>query len=490
MQLKPIAQIVIAMGAAALSLGSAAQAADNVLQLPKVVEKAVTTHPEVRARYQDFVSSLEGQNIARGGWRPQVTAQGWVGKEWRSHMPGQSNYDWNRPGWNLDLRQLIFDGGITSNNIKQWGFEKLSGYYELMATSNNLANEATAAYLDVQRYREMRSLARDNYSVHETTLKQLRERQQSGVGRGVDLEQANGRLALAQTNLMTESNNLNDVTQRYRRVVGEYPVAELEPVADVGAKLPASAGTVNFVDSLRTNPSLLSKQALVQAAQAGEKSAKGSRAPLVELRAGVGRDRSQPDGIYRDMQTAHVQVLMTYNLYRGGADEARVRQTAAQAYAARDVADYTCRNVQQELSISWNNIMRLRQQMPFLQEHEQSTAKVRLAYQQQFQIGQRTLLDLLNTENELFDARRALLNAQYDLKKAEYQWLALSDKLLSTLGLTQPHTGDLPQEQQSLVLPDDLLQACMTPVPDTSNLAPVLAYGEGDKPPVLKTSVK
>ncbi|MDR0215878.1 MAG: TolC family outer membrane protein, partial [Comamonas sp.] len=445
MQLKPIAQIVIVMGTAALSLGATAQTAGNALQLPQVVEKAVTTHPEVRARYQDFVSSLEGQNVARGGWRPQVTAQGWVGQEWRSHMQGQSNYDWSRPGWNLDLRQLIFDGGITSNNINQWGFEKLSGYYELMATSNNLANEATAAYLDVQRYREMSTLARDNYSVHETTLKQLRERQQSGVGRGVDLEQANGRLALAQTNLMTESNNLNDVTQRYRRVVGEYPAAELDPVADVGAKLPASTGTANFVDSLRTNPSLLSKQALVQAAQAGEKSAKGSRAPLVELRAGVGRDRSQPDGIYRDMQAAHVQVLMTYNLYRGGADEARVRQTAAQAYAARDVADYTCRNVQQELSISWNNIMRLRQQMPFLQEHEQSTAKVRLAYQQQFQIGQRTLLDLLNTENELFDARRALLNAQYDLKKAEYQWLALSDKLLATLGLTQPHTGDLPQ---------------------------------------------
>lgn len=488
MQLKPIAQIVIAMGAAALSLGAAAQTAGNVLQLPKVVEKAVTTHPEVRARYQDFMSSLEGQNVARGGWRPQVTAQGWVGKEWRSHMPGQSNYDWNRPGWNLDLRQLIFDGGITSNNISQWGFEKLSGYYELMATSNNLANEATAAYLDVQRYREMQILARDNYSVHETTLKQLRERQQSGVGRGVDLEQANGRLALAQSNLMTESNNLNDVSQRYRRVVGEYPVAELEPVADIGGKLPASTGTANFVDSLRANPSLLSKQALVQAAQAGEKSAKGSRAPLVELRAGVGRDRSQPDGIYRDMQTAHVQVLMTYNLYRGGSDEARVRQTAAQAYAARDVADYTCRNVQQELSISWNNIMRLRQQMPFLQEHEQSTAKVRLAYQQQFQIGQRTLLDLLNTENELFDARRALLNAQYDLKKAEYQWLALSSKLLETLGLAQPHSGDLPQEQQSLTLPDDLLQACMTPLPDTTNLAPVIAYGEGDKPPVLKTT--
>jgi adhesin transport system outer membrane protein len=168
-----------------------------------------------------------------------------------------------------------------------------------MATSNNLANEAVAAYLDVQRYREMRSMARENYSMHEGTLSQLRERQQSGVGRGVDLEQANGRLALAQTNLMTESNNLNDVTQRYRRVIGEYPVADLDPVPDITASCPMPVRR-NFVESLRGNPSLLSKQALVQAAQAGEKSAKGSRAPLVELRAGGARPH-QPDGIYRDM---------------------------------------------------------------------------------------------------------------------------------------------------------------------------------------------
>ncbi|MEG0114351.1 MAG: TolC family outer membrane protein [Comamonas sp.] len=487
MKRTPIAQLVIALGTASLAWSAMAQNQGAALQLPTVVEKAVTTHPEVRARYQDFVSSLEGQNVAKGGWRPQVTAQGWVGKEWRGNMSNTPGYNWNRPGWNLDLRQLIFDGGITTNTINQWGYEKLAGYYELMATTNNLANEAVSAYLDVQRYREMQDLARNNFTLHDGTLKQLRERQQSGVGRGVDLEQANGRLALAQTNLMTESNNLNDVSQRYRRVVGEYPVGDLTNVPDVMAQLPNPGTTQNFSDSLRGNPTLLAKQALVQAAQSGQKAAKGSRAPLVELRASTGRDRNQPDGITRDMQSSSVQVLMTYNLYRGGSDEARVRQTAAQSYAARDVADYTCRNIQQELSVSWNGIMRLRQQLPFLREHELSTSKVRVAYQQQFQIGQRSLLDLLDTENELFEARRALVNAQYDLKKAEYQWLGLSSKLLTTLGLAQPHSADLPQEQQSLVLPDDMLQACLTPMPDTSNLAPVVAYGEGDKPPVLQT---
>lgn len=487
MQRTPIAQIVIALGTATLALSAGAQQnPPTVVQMPSVVEKAITTHPEVRARYQDFVSTLEGQNVARGGLRPQVTAQGWIGKEWRSHMRDSANYNWTRPGWNLELRQLIFDGGITSNTVNQWGFEKLSGYYELMATTNNLANEAVAAYLDVQRYRQMQALAQENFSIHESTLKQLRDRSQSGVGRGVDLEQASGRLALAQSNLMTESNNLNDVTQRYRRIVGEYPPAEMDVAPSASEKLPQATAT-SFADYLKQNPSLLSKQALVQAAEAGQKSAKGHHAPLLELRAGIGRDRSQPTGDYYDQQSSYVQLLMTYNLYRGGADEARVRQTAAQTYAAKDVADYTCRNIQQELSVAWNNIVRLRQQLPFLREHEMSTSKVRVAYQQQFQIGQRTLLDLLNTENELFDARRALLNAQTDLKKYEYQWLAMSGQLLSALGLAQPHASQSPEEQQALVLPDDMLQACQTPVPDTKNLAPVIAYGEGDKPPVLQT---
>lgn len=175
--------------------------------------------------------------------------------------------------------------------------------------------------------------------------------------------------------------------------------------------------------------------------------------------------------------------MLTYPLYRGGADSARIRQTAAQNYAARDVRDYTCRNVQQELSIAWNNIQRLRQQLPFLREHELSTSKVRVAYQQQFSIGQRSLLDLLDTENELFDARRALLNAEYDLKKAEYYWLTLSSQVLQTLGLAQPYNDNQPEEQQNLVLPDDPVMACSDALPDTSNLTPVALQQTGSSTP-------
>lgn len=471
--------LTLALASSLLSIQTAHAQASGTLQ--QAVERTVLTNPEIRARFQTLQASLEGQNVAKGGLLPQVDVQGQLGHEWRS-LPGSPSYDWNRPSYSLQLRQLLFDGFSTSNSIKQLGFEKLSNYYELLATTDSVATEAIGAYLNVERYRAMIELAKDNFNVHQRTLTLLQERQDSGVGRGVDLEQANARLALAQSNFMTETGNLNDVLQRYRRIVGEPAAGKLAASPSVSAQLPAKPD--DFRQSLLDNPSILSKQALVQAAQAGKAAASGRLSPTVQLQASTGTDRQLPDDAYRNLRSTNVQVVLSYNLYRGGADSARIRQTAAQWYSARDVRDYTCRNAQQELATAWNNIMRLRQQMPYLHKHEQAMMKVGVAAEQQFQIGQRTLLDLLDSANELFDARRALLNGQYDLKLLEYRWLALSHRILPALGLSNT-TSSFP-ENDKLAFPEESLAACTAPAPDTSNLdALSITYHEGMKPPTL-----
>jgi outer membrane protein, adhesin transport system len=456
--------------------------------LYQVVEQTLLTNPEIQARYNDFRSSLEGQNVAKGGWLPQVNAQGWVGHEWQSNLPGEGDASWNRPGYTLELRQLLFDGFKTNNDVKQAGFEKLSRYYDLLATSDEMAFNATQAFLDVERYRDLELLARQNYNLHDETMKQIRERADSGVGRRVDLEQAGGRLALAQTNLMTESANLNDVTQRFRRVTGLDVPTTLAPPPRLEDKLPKDPK--NFNDSLRGNPAFLSKQALLQAADAGVQSSKGAFSPKFEFVASTGTDTSQPGPDYKNTRSTNVQLVMSYNLYRGGADSARVRQTSSQSYAARDVRNYTCRNIQQDLAISWNNIVHLRQALPFLRDHEVATTKVRDAYRQQFQIGQRTLLDLLDTENELFESRRALTNALYDLQVAQYRWLTLSHKLLPTLGL-RPANDETPDEKSKLEVSDDVIKLCNSTVPDATRLEPVkVIYNNGTTPPDFVPSGK
>lgn len=456
--------------------------------LEESVEKAILTNPEIGARFQDFQSSLEGKNVARGALLPDINVSGWTGREWEGKTSSGSSANWNRRGYTLELRQLLFDGFSSINQVKQLGLEKLSGYYELLATVDAVALEASLAHIDVLRYREMEELANENYNMHLSTLRQIEQRQMSGVGRGVDLEQAYGRQALAQSNLMTESGNLNDVLQRYQRIVGAPAAEFLQSAPSVAADLPVNPA--NFNDSLKQNPTLLSKQALVQAANKGKDVARGRLSPTLELRAATGRDKNPNpnNNNYRHAQSSNVQLVASYNIYRGGADSARIRQTAAQEYAARDVRDYTCRNMQQELNIAWNNVKRLEEQIPFLEKHELSTSQVRVAYMQQFQIGQRSLLDLLDTENELFDARRALANARYDLQQAELNWLAQSHKLLPALGLAQPYE-ERPEENDVLDLTEETIDLCSKPIPNTSNLQPVtVTYGEGLTPPMVSVN--
>ena len=131
---------------------------------------------------------------------------------------------------------------------------------------------------------------------------------------------------------------------------------------------------------------------------------------------------------------------MNYNLYNGGADSARVNQYVAKLNAAYDLRDKACRDVRQTAQIAYNDVGRLTQQLIFLGQHELSTAKAREAYRQQFDIGQRSLLDLLDTENELYQARRALTNAEHDLRLAKFRVLSASGTLLGALG-TSPAGG-------------------------------------------------
>ncbi|WP_373454196.1 TolC family outer membrane protein [Bordetella genomosp. 1] len=456
---------------------------DGSITLTQVVEHTLLTNPEIQARYHDFQASLEGQTVARGAYFPQLNAQGYYGREYRRNVPDSGNESWSRPGYNFELRQLIFDGFRTRNDVKQAGFDKLARFYDLLAVSDTTAMDAIQAYIDLQRYRDMESLARQNYGLHESTLKQIDERTESGVGRRVDQEQAVGRLALAQSNVMTETANLLDVTQRFQRITGMTPPESLQAVPDMSGRLPRNP--TDFNTSLRRNPSFLSKQASLQAAQAGVDASRGAFSPKFEFVASHGQDQSTSDPAYKDVRSSSLQVMMTYNLYRGGADSARLRQTAAQSYASRDLRDYTCRNVQQDLAVAWNNINRVRAQLPYLRDHEIATAKVRNAYREQFQIGQRTLLDLLNTENELFESRRALVNAEYDLQIAQYRWLALSHALLPALSL-RPARDEMPEENGRLEVSDEVIKLCNSMIPDTARLQPVrVKYNDGALPPTL-----
>ncbi|GEC96200.1 outer membrane protein [Zoogloea ramigera] len=448
--------------------------------LPDAVEKAILRNPEVMARLHDYQAADAERDVARGGLFPRVDLQGYTGRE-RRDTPISPVSTYNRPGYQLQLRQLIFDGFATQSDIKRLGYARAVRYFELLGTTDEIAYEASRAYLDVLRYRELARLAQENWAIHKETVDQIERRVKAGVGRRVDLEQAFGRLALAQSNWLTESSNLHDVSQRYQRIVGEAPLDSLQAPPKFADKLPSDKDVLR--QAVTSNPGFRAAVSNIRSSRANIDVQRANYTPTVEFRANTGMDRNLL-GVTGETNSSAMQVLLNWNLFKGGADEARIRQSHEQLYNATDLRDKACRDIRQQTAIAWNDIKKLKEQLGYLEQHQLSTEKARDAYRQQFDIGQRSLLDVLNTENELFEAKRASARARYDLTQAELRVLTQTHSILPSMQLASVAKQG-PEEAGATEPAEDETLQCSTELPAAQPLDTVGAMRGRPQPTEL-----
>ena len=421
----------------------------------QAARKAVVSNPEVQARWNGFNAAGNERDVARGGYFPQLDLTASTGREKRDSplapAGGYGSYNFNAA--QLSLNQMLFDGMFTANEVKRLGYAKLTRYYELSEASETAALEAVRAYADVVRYRELVDAATQNYAEHKQVTQHVEERAAGGVGRGVDVEQANGRLALAESNLLTELTNLHDVSARYLRVVGEKPPANLPSLPE-----PFKLGTmppsieVLMRDGLQGSPTLNAAVENVRAYKTAIASRKSPYMPRMDFRAYAAGENNTA-GILGNTRYNGVELVLNYNLFRGGADIARERQAVDQSEQARDLQEKACRDVRQTLSIAYSDLNSLTEQQRYMDQHRLATEKSREAYRQQFDIGQRTLLDLLDSQNEFFEATRSYINARYNQATAQARTLAGMGQLVSALGVNRadvPNAQDAGQDRTSI----------------------------------------
>ncbi len=406
--------------------------------LRDIAQKAVLNNPEVMAKWHNFRAAVEEVGVASGAYLPKVEVIAGAGREYLkqpqfsgSKVTQEGYYD--RNGWLVSLNQMMFDGFATRNEVKRLGKAQLVRYYELLDASEAIALDAARAYLDVIRFRFLVNLAEDNYVSHRATFEQLLRRTQSGVGRRVDLEQAASRLALAEVNLTTETANLHDVTARFQRIVNSQPPQVIFSPALISRALPSSQKAA-LEKLFKNNPALLAAQENIEAADYDIAVRRAAYSPRLDFRARTDNAENYL-GVIGDRTNNVAEVVLTYNIFNGGSDRARERQYIERKHLAVDLRDKACRDTRQTLSIAYNDVNRLREQVSFLNIQVGLVEKTRDAYRDQFNVGQRTLLDLLDTENELLSARRSAINADMDLSLAYLRTYAGMGTLLEFMEL-------------------------------------------------------
>jgi outer membrane protein, adhesin transport system len=422
------------------ALSSSSVVAQQQITLKDAAQKAVLSNPEVLERWHAYEAASNEKDAAFGGYLPRLDLAASSGREHRDDP--LLHLDYNTHSTTLTLTQMLYDGFATRNDVKRLDSARQVRLFELFDASETAALEATKAYLDVLRYRKLVGLAEENYVRHRALFEQIEKKVQAGVGRRVDLEQASGRLALAESNLLTEKANLHDVSARYQRLVGDLPGKDLANAPPLGKDLPADADVV-IKAAQEKNPAIQAAVENVRSADAAVGVRKAAYQPRVDLKLieERGRDLS---GYLGSTNNHTAEVVLTWNLFNGLSDRARARQYADQLNGARDLRDKTCRDVRQTVAIAYDDVRKLTEQLTYLDQHQLSTEKARDAYRKQFDIGQRSLLDLLDTENELFQARRAYANGEYDLAAAQARTQAGFGNLMATLGLSRISQDTLP----------------------------------------------
>jgi adhesin transport system outer membrane protein len=414
----------------------------NAADLEEVVKETITSNPDVLIAGSERDSVEQQMEQSRAGFFPQADITLGTGLE-RTDNPvtragGYDSRSLNRDEAEIFVRQLIYDGHGTESEFERNRARVNSRAYATFSTAEVVGLKAVDAYLSVLKSKKLVQLAVTNLKNHQQTYNRIVKRGEQGVGSKADVQQALGRLALAKTNLMAEENNLQDSIAAYINIVGSPPMQLVEP-ATPEQLLPGSLDEATTV-ALENHPRLKSADADVDAAQEQYNAAKSLFYPRVHLEIS-GTNNDNLDGISGSNNDAQAMLRARYN-FTGGKDIARRQETVYQLDQAKEIRARTHRQVVESMQLSWHAYETAKSQLEYFKTHVDASKQALLAYRKQFNIGKRTLIDLLDQENEVFQANINYVNGQYTLALSAYRILAGTGKLLWSLGVKLPEQAN------------------------------------------------
>ncbi len=406
--------------------------------LIQATEQAVSTNPEILEQLDQKLSRDSEIRQARAGYYPRVDITAGYGTETsdngstRVTKHGHSR-SMNRQEADIILRQMLFDGYETSSETARHGHRADSANFQLINLSQEVTIDAITAFINVLRTQKLVKYAQDNVEIHEKIHDQVELRASMGADNQGSLNQIIGRLNLAYSNLEAEKNNLQDAITEYEKVIGVIPSDALEE-ASFELEFPADfKDTMN--KALENHPAIKAAQSDINAVRMQQRTSRSNYYPDLELE--LGSEWADNQNGTRGHDNGHYAMInVRYNLFQGGADKARINKDAHLINEAQRRLDVTRRKVVKAVELAWNAYESSNKRVEFLEKYVGATIKTRDAYEQQFKIGERTLLDLLNTENEIFSAHSENIKNQYENILARYRVIDSMGILLRELQLS------------------------------------------------------
>ena len=422
-----------------------AAAGANAGTLEETIEAALSTNPDVGVVQADRKAVDQELRQARAQYFPSLDLRAAAGPEYSNSVTTRNRVTraegadasttlmrWESQ---LTLTQMLFDGFATQSEVDRQLGRVSSAAYRVAEAAEFIALDAVEMHLNVLRNQTLVELARENLEQHRRLLARVTELERQGGGSIADVYQAQARVAAAQSAVATAMGNLEDAKALYLSVVGSPADALAESVAPVYAlpESPEAAASLASVES----PTVMIANADINVAKAELEGSRAGYYPSLDLELGTSAN-DNIDGLKGSAIDAQALVVLRYNLFRGGGDIAREREAFQRIGEAQQALRQAQRTSEEQARVGYNALVTTQMRLEALRNRVIAQRDTRDTYAQQFDLGQRSLLDLLDAENELFLARTDLATAEYTEMFAVYRVLAVVGDLLATLDIDAP----------------------------------------------------
>lgn len=423
---------VLFSAAGAIFMAAPAFAGTTALQS---VEATLKNNPVIKSFREGVAAAKHDVRDAEGGWFPRLDFEAGYGTEQvndaLTRTDGRKN-DWEeRSDITTTLSQLLWDGGKVNSQIGIQEARLANADSRLTDNAEVLALEAIRAHLELYRQRNLVSLAEQNVNNHKEILASQEERQRLGATSLADVSQTKGRLARALASLSAAQQELFVAEANYKRIVG-MDAPEVDWV-DAPANTPGTFDSALQL-ALDNNPKIAAQKAEINENEQRIELAKSEYYPTFTAQAtNIYKDQIESSTTW-EIDNA-LQLRVAWNIFRGGSDLAA--EKAENARKRRSMMDLQNVNeaLMQETRDTWNSLETAREQKRLFGEAVEYNTETRDMYVEQFGVGQRSLLDVLDAENELYSSSIQLVTATVNEVVAEYRLVALGGKLIDTMGI-------------------------------------------------------
>ena len=422
----------------------------EAMSLKDAISLVITTNPDVGVVVKDRRAIDYELRQAWGLYYPQIDVRGDTGEEFSendttdhgSETTNQGAHDNGRWLWRSDaqatLTQRIFDGFFAASEVGRQKARVKSAAERVQDQAEVSGLDATDQYLSIIRDRARLVNAEENIKKHEETLGLVQKRAELGGGNVADVSQAEARLATARSTYTDIQGELREDETKFLQIIG-VPAGELDSVTLDASLVPENVD-LSVARGLDVNPKVRLAKYDVERSDEDIRQQESSLYPQLNFES-IASTNHHNNGREDTTYNAQFLLVLRYNIYRGGADIARVKEFKERRSEALETLRAAEREVEQEVRSSWATRQTQRERIETLEQQVAANQQTFDGYVQQFDIGQRGLLDVLDAANELFTSNDQLIFAKNEELFANYRILAAQGQLVESVGLSYPLEG-------------------------------------------------